>query len=337
MSKALTSRGISRRAFGGLAVAALTTPALAQTAPNAARPTRPTTPHRVLANDLGFAEGPLLLSDNSVLVSDLTNGRINRVMPTGQVKLVAEGPFKAAGVQFGPDGHLYIANMGGLKPGDPPASLLRLDVLTGARTVLVDSFLGKVMRSPDDLAIDATGGFYFSIYGEADTAMRPGIYYWDGREIRPVANSSLPTNGVGISPTGDWLYWTEYFSGRLFRRRITAPGVLEAPAIANADCLFIHPKPVTFFDSLRVDAEGCVSVAVHDTTKTGKSGIMSFSPVGEPIGFMPFDDNFTTNIVMSWTGPKVAYVTLATAKQLVSVPWPRYGQKPRFAPPAGFV
>lgn len=333
----MSSHLLSRRAFASLGVAALTSPAFAQGAPAAATTTRPSTKHRVLANDLGFAEGPLLLPDNSVLVGDLANGRINRVMPDGQVRKIVEGPFIPAGLQFGPDGLLYIANMGGLKAGDPPASLMRLNVLTGERTVLVDSFRNKVMRSPDDLAIDETGGFYFTIYGEADTAMRAGVYYWDGKEIRQAANATVPTNGIGISPSGEWLYWTEYTSGRLFRRRIIAPGKLEAPAVAYGDCLFIHPKPLTFFDSLRVDAEGCVSVAVHDGTKTGKSGIMSFNPLGNPINFTPFDDNFTTNIVMSWTGPKVAYVTLSTAKQLVQVPWPRYGQKPRFPPPAGFV
>jgi gluconolactonase len=328
---------IERRSFLGGLLAAASLPAFGQTAapetdflPGVTYPKY----HTIATGLGGFIEGPVLLADDSVLVSELRQGKINRVYPDGKVSLVAQIPDTPNGTAFGPDHQLYIANMG----HGGTAAIQKLDVITGVLTTLADKFEGKEMRSPDDLVIDSEGGIYFTVLNEFQKVdMAPGIYYLDKAGVRQVIRSTVTTNGVGLSPAGDWLYWTEFFTSRVFRRRITAPGVLQAPAVPFGDCLYESPMPITFFDSLTVDGEGFFTIATNTGRPGTKSGLMSFTAEGTPVNFVPFPDRSTTHVAFSWKGEKTAYVTLAGSQSLVKLPWPRYGLKPRFTPPPGFA
>ncbi len=85
---------------------------------------------REVASGLRFPEGPIALSDGSVLVVEIERGTLSRVAPDGSVHVVADCGAGPNGAAIGPDGKVYVCNNGGfewhdvggiLLPGDQPA------------------------------------------------------------------------------------------------------------------------------------------------------------------------------------------------------------------------
>src|ERR1700722_1221368 len=68
---------------------------------------------RVIATGLGFPEGPVALPDGSVLVVEIAAGRLTRVSPKGELKVIAQLGGGPNGAALGPDGHCYVCNNGG--------------------------------------------------------------------------------------------------------------------------------------------------------------------------------------------------------------------------------
>ena len=62
---------------------------------------------------LRFPEGPVALTDGSVIVVELAAGAITRVGPDGTKTTVAEPGGSPNGAAIGPDGALYVCNSGG--------------------------------------------------------------------------------------------------------------------------------------------------------------------------------------------------------------------------------
>jgi gluconolactonase len=115
-------------------------------------------------------------------------------------------------------------------------------------------------------------------------------------------------------------------------RRITAPGVLAEPEVPFGDCIFTHPLPVTWFDSLTVGANGEIAVAVHNGTPQGRSGVITFDAEGNEVHYIGFDDAWTTHVLFSFDGEPTAYVTLSGTGRLVSVPWHYHQLRPLYGP-----
>src|SRR5256885_14714912 len=68
---------------------------------------------RVLATDLEFPEGPVVMPDGSVVLVEIRGRRLTRVWPDGRKEVVAEIPGGPNGAAIGPDGKCYICNNGG--------------------------------------------------------------------------------------------------------------------------------------------------------------------------------------------------------------------------------
>src|SRR5438876_10057500 len=69
---------------------------------------------RVLATDLEFPEGPVVMPDGSVVLVEIRGRRLTRVRPDGRKEVVAEIPGGPNVAAIGPDGKCYICNNGGL-------------------------------------------------------------------------------------------------------------------------------------------------------------------------------------------------------------------------------
>jgi len=68
---------------------------------------------RVLATDLEFPEGPVVMPDGSVVLVEIRGQRLTRVHPDGRKEIVAKVPGGPNGAALGPDGKIYICNNGG--------------------------------------------------------------------------------------------------------------------------------------------------------------------------------------------------------------------------------
>src|SRR3981081_2881797 len=83
---------------------------------------------RVLATDLAFPEGTVVMPDGSVILVEIRAQQLTRAWPDGRKELVEKIPGGPNGAAIGPDGKCYICNNGGfswlpsrgtLMPGAP--------------------------------------------------------------------------------------------------------------------------------------------------------------------------------------------------------------------------
>jgi len=294
---------------------------------------------RVVATGLQFPEGPVAMADGSVLVVEISAGRITRCRSDGTTEVVAEPGGGPNGAAIGADGALWVTNNGGCFdwhevmglnfPGSPPpasysghGALQRIDLATGEVTNVVEEVDGHPLKAPNDLVLSADGSIWFTDHGtrEARTSDRTGAYWCapDGSEVREVVFPLDAPNGIGLSPSGDTLYVAETHTGRLWSWPVLGPGQLggESPFGPSGGLLLGDPFG-HLYDSLAVDGDGWICIA----TLGERSGITSFSPDGTEVEHMALPDPLTTNICFAADGS--AFITMSGTGQLVAVDWPR--------------
>ena len=294
-----------------------------------------------VTNGLRFPEGPIAMQDGSVILVEIFGPRITRVRPDGSKETIAEMTGGPNGAAIGPDGFLYVCNNGGCftevdfgglsfpGPFDQAnysgGRIQRVNISTGEVTDLYTECDGRALRAPNDLVFDTSGGFYFTDHGIRDlvarTADLTAIYYAaaDGSSIREIDFPVEGPNGIGLSPDGTTIYWAETHTGRVFRRNITAPGVLAPTMPGDTQAVLYGLPGLQLLDSLAVDGAGNVCVA---TLVNG--GITVISPSGELLEHVATGDLLTTNICFAADGSDTAYITLSGTGRLVKTQW-KYG------------
>ena len=295
----------------------------------------------VITQGLGFPEGPVVLSDGSVLVVEIQRGTLTRVAEDGTQSIVAELGGGPNGAALGPDGHCYICNNGGFEwheggdgrlfPGEQPADytggrIERVNLQTGAVETLYEACNGERLKGPNDLVFDRAGGFWFTDHGKTSprTRDRTGVLYAmaDGSGIREVIFPMEAPNGIGLSPDEKTLYVAETPTGRLWAYALNGPGELD---VSIPRRMLAQRPDFHMFDSLAVDANGHVCVA---TLITG--GITSHSPDGSAVEFFEMPDILTTNIAFGGADQQTAYITLSSTGKLVKATWPTPGLRLNF-------
>jgi gluconolactonase len=282
-----------------------------------------------ITSGLEFPEGPIAMDDGSVILVEIKRGTLSRVLPSGEIEVIAETGGGPNGAAIGPDGKCYICNNGGFEwhdrngltiPGEQPADysggrIERVDLDSGQVEVLYTGCDGHLLRGPNDIVFDARGGFWFTDHGKnrPRDRDRTGVYYAsiDGDFIEERIFPLEGPNGVGLSPDEDKLYVAETPTGRLWEFDITAPGKLGEARRMMAQIGDFH-----LFDSLAVDSEGNICVA---TIITG--GISVHSPDATKVELIPMPDLLTTNICFGGEGLSTAFITLSSTGRLVSMPW----------------
>ncbi len=305
---------------------------------------------REIASGLQFPEGPIALSDGSVLLVEIARGTLSRVTPDGRVHVVAELGGGPNGAAIGPDGAVYVCNNGGLRwtiEADGcrrPAGqaddysggrIERVDLDTGRWDRLYDAVDGLPLRGPNDLVFDAHGGFYFTDQGkvrehEMDLG---GVFYArpDGRSAHAVARRVMTPNGVALAPDGRTLYYAETEGARLWAFDIVGPGRVRRdpwPSPHGGRMLVASPGGhYQRFDSMAVDAQGnvCVATLLH-------GGITVISPDGRAHRHVPLPDRFTTNLCFGGADLRTVYVTLSGSGRLIAIDdWPTAGLRLQYA------
>lgn len=296
---------------------------------------------REIAQGLQFPEGPVALSDGSVLLVEIARGTLSRVTMDGRVTVVADLGGGPNGAAIGPDGAVYVCNNGGfrwhteadgtVRPVGQAADysggrIERVNLATGRHERVYESVEGLGLRGPNDIVFDAHGGFYFTDLGksrEADMDMG-AVYYGrtDGSAATVVARPLMTPNGVGLSPDGRTLYYAETAGARLWAYDVTGPGQVRKdgwPSPNGGRMVTASPGGhLQRFDSLAVDAFGnvCVATLMH-------GGISVVAPDGSQVSHVPLPDRFTTNLCFGGPGLRTAFVTLSGSGRLVAIDdWP---------------
>ncbi len=298
---------------------------------------------RVIATDLEFPEGPVVMPDGSVVLVEIRGRRLTRVWPDGRKEVVAEIPGGPNGAALGPDGKMYVCNNGGfswipardiLMPGpavgQPTISAARSSASicqSGKVETVFDKCGEHPLKGPNDLVFDKHGGLWFTDLGKrrARDMDLGGFYYIKPgmKEIVEGAFGMMPANGIGLSPDENTVYVAETPTARLWAFELSAPGeVKPRDPIYRGE----RGKPIAglggyqMFDSLAVEASGNVCVA------TLISGCISvIAPDGTLVEQVPTGDRVTTNIAFGGPELKTAYITLSGKGELVAMDWARPG------------
>lgn len=293
-----------------------------------------------LTEGLRFPEGPIAMSDGSVIVVEIERGTLSSVSAAGEISVIASLGGGPNGAAIGPDGHCYICNNGGFRwieneEGLRPAG--KADDHSGGRIEKVDIRSGHVIRlyqsaesgqlsAPNDIVFDRTGGFWFTDTGAGGHRGidRGGIYYGkpDGSMVTEALFPMLQPNGIGLSPREDELYVAETVTGRLWAFDIESPGkIVRKPwPSPNGGRLVASLPGYRLFDSLAIDADGNIVVAT-----LYEGGIAVISPAGDILEDIRLPDRFVTNICFGGSDNQTAYVTMSQTGILATMRWSRAG------------
>jgi gluconolactonase len=294
-----------------------------------------------VASGLRFPEGPVAMSDGSVIVVEIARGTLTRIGPDGAVDVVAHLGGGPNGAALGPGGKMYVTNNGGFRWVERPGKLFPagqaadyvggriqvLDLARGTHDVLYEACDGRRLRGPNDLVFDRAGGFWFTDFGKVrEREMdRGGVYYAraDGSMIREVIFPLEQPNGIGLSPDETTLYVAETPTARCWAFPLSGPGQIagaHGPLRGEKGRLVVGLGGYQLFDSLAVDAEGHVCVA---TIITG--AISDLWPDGRRVVQHTLPDIMVTNVCFGGPDLATAFATLSITGRLVAFPWPRPG------------
>lgn len=235
-----------------------------------------------------WSEGPVWFGDGRYLLwSDIPNQRILKwEEETGDVSIFRKPSNFANGNTRDKQGRLITCEHG--------RRVTRTEY-DGSVTVIIDSFDGRPLNSPNDVVVKADGSIWFTdppfgIAGnyeglKAESEIPQAIYRVDGDtfEAVQVTQDVLGPNGLAFSPDEKILYVVE--SRGLPTRKILAFDVVDGGKGIRNKRTLIDAGPGGTPDGFRVDIDGNLwcgwGMGAQDL-----DGVMVFSSEGEKIGFI---------------------------------------------------
>ena len=212
-----------------------------------------------------FTEGGAMAEDGSILFSDIGN-RILRFDPKGGKTTVFREPSgRANGMIFNGRGQLIVAE-GANTGGRRRVSITERD---GTVRTLVDSYGGKRLNSPNDVAVSRDGLVYVSdpryVGDEPRDLEFEGVYVIEPEGfITALDLDVLKPNGLVVSPDGQTLYVSDNGSRR---RTLIAARIGDRGKVTNARV--IHEfKDQRGIDGMTVTTDGRIVAAAG----AGESG-----------------------------------------------------------------
>jgi gluconolactonase len=303
---------------------------------------------KVIAKGLKFPEGPICMNDGTVILVEIARGTLSKIMPSGEVNVIANLGGGPNGAAIGPDGFCYVCNNGGFeweissdKKGMRPilqsssyigGKIQKVNISTGEFVTLYSECNGVPLKGPNDIVFDKEGNFWFTDLGKVrNRTMDRGGIYWakaDGSMIKEVIQPFMTPNGIGLSPDENILYVAETEGGKLYSYEIIGEGEVKKipfPQSTNGGRLLNKEGGIKRFDSLALESNGNICVA---TLLNG--GISVISPKGELLEFIKFEDPYITNICFGASNFKKAYITASYEGNLLEVDWSREGLRLNF-------
>jgi gluconolactonase len=297
----------------------------------------------IVAEGLGFPEGPIAMADGSVILVEIRRRTLTRCW-SGKTEVIATLGGGPNGAAIGPDGAVYVCNNGGsifverrgltipsaIAPDYSGGRIERVDLKTGKIDRLYDRCGEHALRAPNDLVFDRAGGMWFTDFGHDLPRQRDksGIYYAapDGSRIVEVYFGSTGYNGIGLSPDEKTVYAAETSAGRLVAFDITGPGEIarRGGRFPGRVVATLPGDPLAYFDSLAVAASGNVCVATLLAP-----GITTIAPDGT-YSKIETPDVFTTNLCFGGDDLHDVWITLSGGGRLAKARWPEPGLRLHF-------
>jgi gluconolactonase len=235
---------------------------------------------RLVATDAH--EGPVYVPREDALYFTTSRPRVairRLALATRRRTTIRAEANMANGMALDRDGSLLVCEQGTLWH---KAAITRLDPRTGTREVVVDSWLGLRLNSPNDVAITRDRAIWFTdpAYGwlqgfRPEPELGDFVLRHDPRSgaTTVIADSFAKPNGLAFSPDEQVLY-----VGDSERDHIKAFDVFSGGRLGG-ERVFAEIQP-GHPDGLKVDAAGRVY-------SSSAEGVQIFGPAGERVGEIP--------------------------------------------------
>jgi len=229
----------------------------------------PGTQAEVLGTGYGFSEGPAADADGNVYFSDGKNNAIHFYRTGHKVRLFVDDSTDANGMMFNAKGELVVCE-------GAAYHVVAFDVKTKTKRILVGQG-ERQFNEPNDLAIDSTGGFYFTDPNYRHRGQKPlkkeDTYYCSASgEVTRVSDVCQTPNGVLLTPDEKTLYLADNRGKVLYKYDVVAPGQLANERL----WIDLGAGP----DGMTLDEHGNLYIAC------GRAGVKVYSSTGQPIGII---------------------------------------------------
>jgi gluconolactonase len=270
----------------------------------------------VIADGLGFTEGPVWLSDGRVALTSISHGCVYIVDPSGGPReriYTGGGP---NGLACNADGTLYVAQNGGAwcasgvaEPG--------VQVITGTRVEYLVAGLG----APNDLLFGPDGRLWITDtraeidFSVSDDGLPGYVYAVDvvsGETRRVVNRGPVFINGLGFTGDGSRLLVTATLSSQLLAYDVV---LNVSPLVVGGQPELVHTFVNGWPDGMVVSVCGDYWVALTEADRIDviDSGGRRIGMVTLPAGSLP------TNVCVGGERADELFVTAAHSQTLLRI------------------
>ena len=275
-----------------------------------------------LGGEFGWSEGPVWIAEQDrLLFTDVPGNMIwsykdgeglsEYLKPSGHADPVPEHIGSA-----GANGLIRWSETEILLPDHGNRALYTMSLETKEKTLLVDSYDGKKLSSPNDAVLHKSGILFFTdppygLKGQDESEMKEqvfnGVYalYPDGR-MSVVESTLTRPNGIILSPDETTLYVANSDSNRniWMAYPVTDAGdVGEGRLFLNATSdLAVGEQGLA--DGMAIDVEGRIYA-------TGPGGVLVISPNGERLGLIRTGSR-VANVTFGGADNNILYMTSAS-------------------------
>lgn len=271
----------------------------------------------VVAEDVGFVEGPVVMQDGGVLYTSIDRGLVYRTKD-GATEVAARTGAGPNGAVESRDGVVFIAQNGGAWPASPVSGIepgvQRIDT-TGS----VSAASTNGMVAPNDLAIGPDGMLYVTDPTRNGRRDDGRIWRYDTASGDAELLVELPwyPNGIGFTRETDAVYVADTGGHRIVRFPLSR-GSLGEPETVVQMTEPHHPDGFCF------DAALNLVIASPGNSDDVAGQVQVWSMEGELLDVVDtFTGRFVTNVALS--PAQELYVTDAGRGAVVRFSWPTAG------------
>jgi gluconolactonase len=266
----------------------------------------------VIADGLGFTEGPVWLPDDRVALTSISHGCVYIVDPRdGALERIDTGG-GPNGLACSADGTLYVAQNGGAWGASGTAEP-GVQVITGSHV----DYLVEGLGAPNDLTFGPDGRLWITDtraqfdVSTPDAGLPGHVYATDvdsGDTRVVIGDGPVFINGLGFDRDGSRLLVTVTLSSQLLSYVISPDGAVGAPEI-------VHTFEDGWPDGMTVSAHGdyWVALTAADRIDVVDTWGRRVGEIGLPAGSLP------TNVCIGGRRYDELFITAAHSESLLRI------------------